>query len=216
MIKLAAALVVIALAASLLAFGSLPETMPVHWNVRGEADGWMAREYAAFMMPAMIVLSAALFSVLPAISPKGFEIDGATRTYRRICGALLVFMLATHLLMLGAALGYGDVGRTIPVLVGALFVVLGNYVTKMPRNFFIGIRTPWTLADQDVWFRTHRFGGRVFVAAGLAIAIAGLVLSGPALAPVFVGIVVATIASTVGYSYLTWRRNRETPTPTEG
>lgn len=215
MIKLAAVLVAIGLAASLLLFGLLPESMPVHWNVRGEADGYMAREYAAFLMPALVALSAGLFAILPAISPKGFELDGATRAYRRLCGAILVFMLATHLVMLAAALGYGDVGRTIPVLVGGLFAVLGNYVSKVPRNFFIGIRTPWTLADEDVWFRTHRFGGRVFVVAGIVIALAGLVLDGARLAPVLVATVVATVLLTVGYSFVAWRRVRDAAPPRE-
>ena len=215
MIRLAALLVAIGLAASLSVFGSLPDSMPVHWNASGIADGWMAREYAAFLMPAMIAMGAVLFAILPAISPKGFELDGATRAYRRLCGAILVFMLATHLVMLAAALGYGDVGRTIPVLVGVLFAVVGNYVSKVPRNFFIGIRTPWTLADEDVWFRTHRFGGRAFVVAGLVVVLAGLFLDGTRLAPVLVAAVAATALLTVGYSFVAWRRLRDAAPPRE-
>jgi uncharacterized membrane protein len=114
-------------------------------------------------------------------------------------------MLCVHVVVLLASTGRRiDMAIIVPMLIGALFVVLGNYMSKMRRNFFIGIRTPWTLADEDVWYRTHRLGGRVFVAAGVAMMI--VPFAGATQHAAFTAIVIAAAFIPIVYSYMIYRR----------
>lgn len=208
------AMFLIAVTLSLVFYPALPDPMPTHWNISGEVDGWSPKLLGAFLMPLVMAGVVALFAVLPRISPKGFPLDAQSRGYRAIELATVAFSLAIHLVILLAARGTRiDMTVIVPMLVGALFVVLGNYMTKMPRNFFIGIRTPWTLADEDVWYRTHRLGGRVFVAAGLALMV--VPFTGEAQHAVFTTIAIAAAFIPIVYSYVIYKRlhlnNGETP-----
>jgi uncharacterized membrane protein len=167
------ATVVAALLASAISYDRLPSEIPIHWNSSGEVDDTMAKPWGPFFLPLMMLGAAALFLVLPRISPRGWDIDGKGRGFRAIVMSTLLFLLALHLGTLAFALGYPvSIPILVTMLAGLLFIILGNYLGKVQRNFFIGIRTPWTLADEDVWFRTHRIAGRLFVIAGIFILVA--------------------------------------------
>jgi uncharacterized membrane protein len=206
--RLAVAVIVIAaVALSLAVYSRLPAEIPTHWNMAGKIDKYSPKAVGAFLMPAFMLGLAALFVALPAISPKGFEIDEKSRGYRAIFIALLMFMLGIHVLSLLAAM---NISRSMPVtppfLVGAVLIILGNYLPKVRRNFFIGIRSPWTLADEDVWFRTHRFGGLLLVVCGVLLMAIGPFLQGRASAiAVFALVVLAALASVI-YSFVIYRR----------
>jgi len=114
----------------------------------------------------------------------------------------LLFLIHT----LGLMQGMGkpvDVSRGVAAGVGVLLVILGNFMGKVTRNFFVGIRTPWTLASEEVWLRTHRFGGRLFVLAGLVLFVLAVLGGGWVVAVIAIGS--ATVLSVV-YSYLVYRR----------
>ncbi|HEU4887869.1 MAG TPA: SdpI family protein [Thermoanaerobaculia bacterium] len=199
------AMVLIAVTLSLVFYPTLPDPMPTHWNFSGEVDGWSSKMLGAFLMPLLMVGMVALFAVLPRISPRGYPVDAQSRGYRAIELATVAFLLGIHLVILLSATGTAiNMTVIVPMLVGALFVVLGNYMSKMRRNFFIGIRTPWTLADEDVWYRTHRLGGRVFVAAGLALMI--VPFAGEAQHAAFTTIAIAAAFIPIVYSYVIYRR----------
>ncbi|WHZ18212.1 MAG: hypothetical protein OJF55_000361 [Rhodanobacteraceae bacterium] len=181
----------------------LPVPTPTHWDMQGHANGWTPRFWAAAMWPLLMLAFVGLFALLPLISPRRFEIRPFARTYGivvlAIQGALLV--IGTIALLLGA--GHRVPVVVVPLVVGALLMVLGNYMGKLRKNFFIGIRTPWTLASDAVWERTHRLGGWVFIAGGVVlvvVALAGL--------PAFVIIadVIAMALIPYLYSYFIYRR----------
>lgn len=199
------AMLLIAVTLSLVFYPTLPDPMPTHWNGAGEIDGWSPKLLGAFLMPLIMAGVVALFAVLPRISPRGYPVDAESRGYRAIELASVAFMLGIHIVALLAATGTPiDMTVMVPLLVGALFVILGNYMSKMRRNFFIGIRTPWTLADEDVWYRTHRLGGRVFVAAGLALMI--VPFAGEAQHTAFTTIAIAAAFIPIVYSYVIYKR----------
>jgi uncharacterized membrane protein len=153
----------------------LPDPVPTHWNAAGEVDGWTAKPWGVFLLPLITLCLLPLLLVLPVISPKGFRLDRARQVYDIVVFAVIAFMLLVQLFSFRAALGHGgDLTRAMPVLLGLLFIVLGNYLHHFPRNFFVGIRTPWTLASETVWKRTHRLGGYLFMAAGFLVVAAGL------------------------------------------
>jgi uncharacterized membrane protein len=204
----AVALIVAAFALSIAGYSHLPERVPTHWNWAGQADNYAPKKIGAFLMPAAMIVLAALFAALPAISPKGFAIERRSRAYRAICLAVLLLMLGIHvslfLSMMNVTQGLPD--SYIPLFIGAFFVIIGNYLPKMPRNFFVGIRTPWTLADEDVWFRTHRVGGVVSIICGVLLMAVGPFL-GRRQASFFVpGLILAMALILVVYSFVIYRR----------
>ena len=200
-------LIVSAFALSLGFYSQLPDSMPVHWNAAGKPDGFAPKLSGAFLMPVVMIAIALLFAALPRLSPRGYEVDSRSRAFRGITLSLLAFLLAIHTVVLLWGTGIRlDFPRVVPILLGAMFAVMGNYLGKVRRNFFIGIRTPWTLADEDVWFRTHRFGGKLLVAGGIVSMIGGLVLGDRAM-PLLIGVVIAAALVSVVYSYVIYQKS---------
>lgn len=153
----------------------LPERVPVHWGVDGKPDDWGSRAFAVWLWPIILSAMVPLFALLPRIDPR-------RRNYAQFRGAYLVLiplvmgmMLGFQVLTMRASLDGGtiDIGRWIGIGTGLLFLVLGTILPSLKPNWFIGIRTPWTLEDDRVWQSSHRFGGRVFVVLGLTIALVG-------------------------------------------
>jgi uncharacterized membrane protein len=118
---------------------------------------------------------------------------------------MILFMGAVQLMTYLEALGRGGPGveQIIPLMTGGLFILIGNYLSKFPRNFFVGIRTPWTLASDEVWNRTHRLGGWVFILAGLVLAATAFF---PGAMPVVIVVVVVAALVPVLYSLWLYRR----------
>jgi uncharacterized membrane protein len=203
--QISLAMVAMAFAFTALMWGRLPETMPVHFGPGGVADRFGSRWEGALLMPLVMVGLSAVFAVLPALSPKGFEIGFRDQALGAFRVAILGFLLLIHGELLHAAARGGQLSEgVVGVGLGLLFCVLGNWMGKVRRNFFMGVRTPWTLADAEVWDRTHRLAGRLFVAAGLLVVTTALV-SAPA---VFVWVAALGVAAVVpaGYSYVLYRR----------
>lgn len=146
----------------------LPALTPTHWDAHGNVNGWMPRFWAAAIWPLTTFGLAVMFAVLPAISPRKFEIAPFARVYGIIALATLAFLLVVGTIALLAGAGHHVSVRLVaPIAVGALLMVIGNFMGKFRKNFFIGIRTPWTLTSDAVWERTHRLAGWLFVLAGL-------------------------------------------------
>lgn len=201
--------VVIALmvAFALAVYGRLPEQIPTHFDLSGEPDDWSDRFPGAFGMPALAAGVYLLLFALRRIDPRRAHYQRFEGTYWVILNVIAITMAAFQVLTLGLALGWPiDMGRAITVTVGLLFVGLGNYLPRIRSNWWIGIRTPWTLESETVWRETHRVAGWTFVAAGLALVAGGLFVpagtrewaSGIALA---IGVAVPFV-----YSYLAFRR----------
>lgn len=200
------ALIAAAFAATLVFWPQLPERVPIHFNMDGDVDGWTTKGVGLFLNPLLMLAIFALFEVLPHASPRGYEISANTRAYAAIELVTIAFMLAVQGFILATALGRRvPVGALAPFAVGVLLVVIGNYLGKVSRNFFVGIRTPWTLANEDVWYRTHRLGGRLFVIAGLLVMIAAP-FGGRAAVVMMLTVVGAVAAITIAYSWIIYRR----------
>jgi uncharacterized membrane protein len=168
LLSIAAIAALVALATAL--YDVLPDPLPTHWNARGMGNVYMSKATAVAALVALPIVPFLLIKVLPAISPRGFRMNSFQPVTDIIALTVTVMVAGIDAAVLLAASG-----RHVPVLtvsqllIGGLFIVLGNYLGKVRRNFFIGIRTPWTLASEEVWARTHRFGGWVFVIAGVAL-----------------------------------------------
>lgn len=169
------ATVLIAFALGFAFVGKLPNPAPVHWNVRGEADGFGSPWTDAMLMPAILAALAALLIVLPLLGPFRENFERFAGTYGRIAVTMGLGLLAIHVVILLKASGHAvPIDRALPCIVGLLMAALGNWMGKVRRNFFVGIRTPWTLANDRVWEMTHRLGGRLMAGYGLVTAAAAV------------------------------------------
>lgn len=194
---------------SAVAWPFVEEPVPVHWNARGEVDGYGSRFEALGIMPMVVVGLYLLLAFIPRIDPARANYASFAGSYSVIRLVTLVTMAAIQAALIAAAFGYADApGWLIPAGIGVMFIVLGNVMGKIRPNYFAGIRTPWTLASVRSWDATHRLGGRVFAGAGvLLIAMAVVrqewfVIAG--LVAMFAG-----LGWTVVYSYLVWKRDPE-------
>ena len=204
------AVIVAGVALSAAAFTHLPARVAVHWNANGAPNEFASRTVAACVVPAVMIALIALYAVIPRISPRGFEVEGSSRAYAAIALMILLFLLAVHVVIILTALRVApSIGVIMPLLLGILFAVVGNYLPKMRRNFFIGIRTPWTLADEDVWYRTHRMGGVACVTAGVALMTIGPFVRGTALNVLLAAVVIALAVVPVVYSFAIYRAKGE-------
>lgn len=205
-----ALIIAAALIASAIVYPRLPERIATHWSMSGEPDGFSNRFWGAWAIPLVIAGMWVIVRVLPAIDPRGANYEKFRPAFEAIMYSVMLFMLFLHIIVLRAALGHPvQMMRVMPIGIGLLFVVIGNLLPRARPNWFVGIRTPWTLSNDRVWERTHRFGGRVFVAGGLICVLAGLILV--QWADVILFTVIAAIAvSVLGYSYLEWKRQGQT------
>lgn len=167
---LAVNIVLILAAAALTAFcwTRLPESIAIHWNLAGEVDGWAPRWSLWLTGPGLMALLCAIGAALPYLSPREFSVGKSGATAGHIVTIIVAMTGGIHLLLLAGNFGMElDIARIVPAGVFVLLILIGNPLGKVRRNFYIGIRTPWTLASERVWYATHRMGARVLVATGI-------------------------------------------------
>jgi uncharacterized membrane protein len=192
-----AAIVILAvLAGTLVAYPSLPNVVPIHWDAHGQVNGWGPKWSLFLYGPGGMLLIVLMFAALPWLSPKKFEVDSFRATYLYIMIVIVAMMAYCQLLILLAALGslsgvVFDITRGIEGGVCLLMALLGNVLGKVRRNFFAGIRTPWTIANERVWNVTHRFAAKTFFAGGL-LGLVAVILRAPFWVPI-AAILIATL-----------------------
>jgi uncharacterized membrane protein len=192
------------LALAAVMYPRLPDPMPSHWNAAGDINGWMPKFWGVMIFPIIMAAIWLMFLVLPRISPRGFEMDPFVRAWGYLRVAFLAFMLYIEVIVFRAAQNQGKLEQGgLFVAVGVLFVLMGNFLGKVTRNFFVGIRTPWTLASEEVWLRTHRLGGKCFVAAGFLVVVISLLGLGPW---AMMAVILAAALVPVVYSYVIYRK----------
>ena len=182
---LAAGVVIAAtLAGTIVAYPQLPDVIPTHWNAHGQVNGWSPKWTLFLFGPGLMTLMVVLFAALPWLSPKKFEVDSFRATYLYIMIVIVGMVGYAEILVMITGLGMRlDVGRAVEGCVCLLMALLGNVLGKVRRNFFVGIRTPWTLADERVWNATHRVGAKTLFAGGV-VGVLGVLLKAPFWLPI--------------------------------
>lgn len=199
---------VLAAAFSVWAYPRLPDVVTTHWNLKGEPDGYSSRLLAAGLLPLFLAVLPLIFRVLPKIDPKGENYSKFGEAYWLIANSVLLFLAGVHVVVLLNAMGTPvDINLVIGLGVGLLLMVMGNYLGKVQPNWFMGVRTPWTLASETVWRKTNRTAGWLFVLAGLLIAVASFVPSIPTVTVMGISIALAALIPVV-QSYVLWKRER--------
>ena len=203
---LSAILILAMLLAGVVLWNQVPAQMASHWNAQDQVDGTTSRFWGLFMLPLMSLGLALLLLAIPSIDPLKKNISQFRGYFNAFIVLFLVFMAYVHALTLLWNLGHTNFKFSSALLpaMGLLFIFVGFMIRNAKRNFFIGIRTPWTLSSDTVWQRTHRLGSWLFIAAGVITLLCAFV---PAQA--FVVMMTSILAAAlipIIYSYLLWRR----------
>ena len=181
-------------------YPAMPDQIPTHWNIHGQVDGYGSRTLGLFLMPGIAALMLGFIAILPWLSPKNFEVDTFRETYLFITVVLVGLLVYVHGIALYTAWQEAHgvksnlMGRALLGGIFLFFTAIGNVLGKVRRNFYIGVRTPWTIASDRVWNDTHRLAawtmvggglaGFLLIVTGLPVAIAFCVLIASALVPV--------------------------------
>lgn len=200
-----AGLVLLSFILSIYFYPRVPEQMATHWDLRGEVNGYMSKIWGLFFTPIVITGIAALFLAIPRIDPKKENIEKFRKYYDGFVILFLFFMVSVHLQILLWNVGVQiSPNKVLPAGTGLLFYYIGILIENADRNWFVGIRTPWTLSSDRVWKKTNQLGGKLFKLVGI-VAISGTFFS--KFAVFFIVVPVLLVAGfTVLYSYLEYQK----------
>ncbi len=189
-------------------WSSAPDQVPVHWGLAGQPDRYGGKFEGLLLLPLTTLGVYLLLLLLPRIDPRRANYARFRSAYLVMRVAILVFLALVYGFVLLWIGGIQLDISVVSVLVGGLFIALGISMSKIQPNWFVGIRTPWTLSSELSWRKTHRLGGRVLALAGLVLVASGLVGSTAAFT-VALTFLIAGVLLLVIYSYLVWRTDPE-------
>ena len=158
--------------AGVVLWNQLPEQMPTHWNAAGEVDGWSSKPFAVFGLPLILVAAQWLCVLATTTDPK--RQNHSEKIYHLVFWIMPVLSIVLHAVTYLTVLGVGvRIEMVMPIFMGLLFVIIGNYLPKCKQSYTIGIKIPWTLNNEENWNKTHRLAGWVWVIGGIAIMLTG-------------------------------------------
>ena len=204
--------VIMMLIASAISWQKLPNDVrvPVHWNIAGKADRYGSKFQGLMLMPLFTIFLAVCMVVVPLVDPHYRHIKSSMKAYNIILSAIALLMTFLHFLILMATFGQPiDIMKNVCLAIGLLFILIGNYTPKIRSNYFLGIRTPWTLSSELSWHKTHCFAGRLFILLGALIGLGGLTLPGIAVFVILLVGVIGLLLSVTIYSYVIWQKDPE-------
>ncbi|MDD2250034.1 MAG: SdpI family protein [Candidatus Cloacimonetes bacterium] len=185
--------------------------IPTHWNAEGVIDNWASKSTAVSFALGINLFLFLLLYLMPWYSPKyrqnqkGFDI-----VMPRLTNILLIIMGLINIYGLSWPLGSQKLpGNPIFLMLGLLFVLLGNLLPKLPLNFFVGIRTPWTISDEDNWSQTHRLGAWLYMIGGILMMMLGILPLPTNLMMICIWCIIGVILVPVLYSFILFRRKQK-------
>jgi uncharacterized membrane protein len=191
-------------------WSSVPDRIPIHWNAAGEVDGYGGKFMGLLFLPLLVLGLYFLLAFLPRLDPARANYSPVRGPYLAIRVGFVLYMGFLYALT-NLAIGNEEslpMDRLLFGAAGGLFIMLGAVMGKMRPSYFAGIRTPWTLTSKKSWVKTHRLGGWVFIAAGVATAIAAIFDGLAALITMFAVLILGVVLLSV-YSYVFWKGDTE-------
>ena len=201
------ALILIAIILAIAVYPKLPDKVASHWNAKGEVDGYMPRFWATAMLPLILIGCFLLFLVLPKIDPFKRNIKKFEKYYDLIIILVMLFLLYVYILTIIYNFGvkFNMNYAMLPAL-AILFFFIGAILPKCKRNWFLGIRTPWTLSSDKVWEKTHKLGAVLFKALAVIILISMFFAEQAML--LFICSLILIILIIFVYSYLEYKKEK--------
>ena len=196
--------VVVAIIIAIVGIIIMPDTIPTHFGPSGAPDAWGSK-YTVLMYPAILVLVSVLAVPMIKVDPKMENYGRFSKYYYDFFFGFALFFVAVEVANIAIALGANiNVGSIICFIAGVLMLFVGNMMPKIKQNFFFGIKTPWTLTDEENWFKTHRLGGKTFAIGGVVMMIAACIPGEFKIWIVLAAIIIMTMVPLV-YSYMLFK-----------
>lgn len=200
-------ILLIPMTAAVIVYPQMPDQVPIHWNVNGQVDDYGSRAFGTFSLPILNIIMYVLFYILPKFDPKRANYSKFMSSYLIIRYAFHLFFALLFALTVCASLGYAvDIGKWVAAGVSLLFIVMGNTMGRVRHNYFVGFRLPWTLANEEVWRKTHQVGAKAMVIGGLG-ALVGVVFTTGTISFVIlmIGILLPMFLVSI-YSYVLYKK----------
>jgi uncharacterized membrane protein len=198
-----------------LCWSHASDRIPVHWNLRGEVDRYGGKFEGLLLLPLVSLALYLLLLVLPLFDPGKANYRTFAGAYNLIRLTITLFLSAIYAVGVLVSLGYHvDMTTVVGLAMGVLFIVLGNVMGKIRPNWFVGVRTPWTLSSKLSWTKTHRLAGWLFIVMG-SLAIAWAILQNAWMFGVMITVDIACGISLVVYSYLVYRKDPARMSPAD-
>jgi uncharacterized membrane protein len=197
--------IIITFALTIAIYPTVPDRVVSHWNAAGQADGHMSKFWGLLLIPLIMTGFVALLAVLPRIDPHKKNYEKFRDYYEGFILLFVLFLLAIQVQIILWSTGYQiSPNLTFPLLIGMLFIYIGFLLGHAEQNWFVGIRTPWTLSSKTVWKKTHELGGTLFKIAGV-VSCAGIFAGAYAIWFILVPVLVVAVY-TVAYSYIEFQK----------
>ena len=189
-------------------YNSLPDSIPIHWNMYGEIDryGSISELFIIACLPLIMYL---IFTIAPKIDPKN-KISSRSAKFHMLKSLLTVLMSILAITVIFSVKESSLNFTLITIILGLLYVILGNYYKTIKPNYFIGIRTPWTLQNETIWRATHSLASKLWFVGGLLIILLSLVIKSQNNFTVFLGITLVLILTPVLFSFIRFRKINQT------
>ena len=181
----------------------LPDKIPIHIDINGEIDRYSESKAGIFLLPVINVLTFLLLIAVPFIDPKK-KIAQFAKTYDKLKLILIAFLTVLFLAFFSMALGYKTV-HLAEYIILFFFMILGNYMSKMRPNYFIGVRTPWTLESEEVWIKTHRLTAYLWTLASLIMLVLRFLIPGKSFGPLLIVYIIVIALVPIIYSYVLYK-----------
>jgi uncharacterized membrane protein len=194
-------------AAAALVWQITPDSIPVHFGLNGEPNRYGGKVEGLLALPLVALGVLLLLKFVPRIDPLQERHAEFATAYNVVILAIVAFLALVYAVILAAIFNVGmNITAALSILVGLLFVVIGVVIDRVSPNWFVGIRTPWTLSSERAWVATHHAGRPVFVGMGVALVLAGLIQTTWAL---YVAIAICVLGGLglIAYSYVVWRQD---------
>lgn len=199
------ALIILAFIVGTFLYPSLPEKIPSHWDIRGEVDAWTDKDFGVFFFPSVTLVIYLLITFIPLIDPLKRNYPKFHLPYFCFRSLFVLFFVLLYFYALWVALGGKlNINSLIIPATSILFIAIGVFLPKVRKNYFVGIRTPWTIHSEETWDRTHQFSGKLFIVAGL-VTLIGSFFSKHSFLILMVAILSAAFLSVI-YSYFVFRK----------
>ena len=192
----------------LILWSKLPDSIATHWGANGQANGWSSKVYTVFWGPCILMIIHLFAVFLTLNDPKKTNIHKKPMTLIFWIVPVISILMngITYLIALGIKV---NISAAVSILMGILFILLGNYLPKLRQNYTIGIKLPWTLCSEENWYRTHRLGGKLFIIGGILVVldgVAGIWLGDTIIFTIMIGILLICIVISVGYSFWLFKK----------
>ncbi|NTU98836.1 SdpI family protein [Candidatus Falkowbacteria bacterium] len=198
-----------ALIASPFFYKHFPQRVPIHWDANGQVNGWGSPVFAAFFFPVLLLAIYLLLIFIPKFDPHAERYPDFAKSYQIIKSGIIGFLVLIYFFASFNALGFNiPIATIMPLTIGLLFILIGNYMGKLKLNWFVGARTPWTMSSETVWNKTNRLGGKLFFFGGLAMVLEIFIPTQLKFATLMLIVLIVSFTPFI-YSYLAYQQEQK-------